>query len=231
MLTMSTPSAYYECMPELTVARVRKPRNQYHHGDLRRALLQEAVRTIADEGIERLTLREAGTRLGVSRTALYRHFSDKSALLAAVARDGFQRFRHDLIAAWSKAPGTARGFELMGDAYVRFAVDNPGHYQVMFGDYRHLCDKDPELHTDAVAAFQALLDALMSLQAAGLVRRDEPRVLAEYIWAIVHGISMLAINGQLGPAPTVSTHLNDLVRFSFLRMRTGIELEPHDTRR
>ena len=225
MLTMSTLRAYYEDMPESTVARVRKPRNRYHHGDLRRALVQEAVRTIADEGVDRLTLREAGTRLGVSRTALYRHFSDKSALLAAVARDGFQRFRHDLVAAWSKAPGTDRGFEMMGDAYVRFAVENPGHYQVMFGDYRHLCDKDPELHTDAVAAFQVLIDAIVSLQAAGLVRRDEPRILAEYIWAIVHGVSMLAINGQLGPARAVSEHLSDLLHLTFKRMRSGIEMK------
>ena len=222
---MSTFGAYYEDMPEATGASVRKPWNRYHHGDLRRALVQEAVRTIADEGVERLTLREAGTRLGVSRTALYRHFSDKSALLAAVARDGFQRFRHDLVAAWSKAPDTQRGLELMGGAYVRFAVEHPGHYQVMFGDYRHLCDKDPELHTDAVAAFQALLDALISLQTAGLVRRDEPRVLAEYIWAIVHGMSMLAINGQLGPSRAVSDHLSDLLHLTFKRMRSGIEVK------
>lgn len=216
---------YYGDMAESMALRVRKPRNRYHHGDLRRALVQEAVRTIADEGVERLTLREAGTRLGVSRTALYRHFSDKSALLAAVARDGFQRFRHDLVAAWSTAPGTRRGFELMGEAYVRFAVENPGHYQVMFGDYRHLCDKDPDLQTDAVAAFQALIDAIASLQRAGVVRRDDPRALAEYIWAIVHGIAMLAINGQLGPARGVSEHLTDLVHLAFKRMRSGIELK------
>ena len=205
--------------------RVRKPRNRYHHGDLRRALVQEAVRTIADEGVEQLTLREAGKRLGVSRTALYRHFSDKSTLLAAVARDGFQRFRHDLLEVWSPHAGTRRGFELMGEAYVRFAVDNPGHYQVMFGDYRHLCDKDPELATDAAAAFQVLIDALTSLQAAGLVRRDEPRLLAEFIWAIVHGIAMLAINGQLGQAQSAREQVNSLVHFALKRMRTGIDVE------
>src|SRR5688572_10252488 len=71
----------------------RKPVSRYHHGDLRPALLEEAVRTIRKDGVEALTLREAGRRLGVSRTALYRHFADKSALLAAVAREGFQRFR------------------------------------------------------------------------------------------------------------------------------------------
>ena len=63
----------------------RKPRDRYHHGDLRRALLDEALRTIQDDGVEGLTRRAIGVRLGVSRTALYRHFTDKRALLSAVA--------------------------------------------------------------------------------------------------------------------------------------------------
>ena len=63
----------------------RKPRDRYHHGDLRRALLDEALRTIQDDGVEALTLRTISVRLGVSRTALYRHFTDKRALLSAVA--------------------------------------------------------------------------------------------------------------------------------------------------
>src|SRR6187399_2350058 len=105
----------------------RKPRSRYHHGDLRRALLIEAVRTIGDEGVPGLTLREVGQRLGVSRTALYRHFSDKSSLLAAVARDGFQRFAAELRQGWLEGEKTRRGLDLMGVAYVRFAVANPSH--------------------------------------------------------------------------------------------------------
>ena len=183
------------------------------------------MRTIAEQGVDALTLRHVGQRLGVSRTALYRHFSDKSALLAAVARDGFHRFRNDLQEAWVKGGGTRRGFELMGVAYVRFALANPAHYRVMFGDYRHFCDKDPELAAEAQAAFQVLVDALTSLQAAGLVHRDEPRTLATFIWAIVHGIAMLAINGQLGPEPTASAELAGLVDFALMRMRTGIAID------
>ena len=212
-------------------ARVRKPRSRYHHGDLRRALLQEAVRTIAEEGVERLTLREAGTRLGVSRTALYRHFSDKASLLAAVARDGFQRFRLDLVDAWAVAPDSHRGLALMGEAYVRFAVANPGHYRVMFGDFRHLCGKDPELEADAGAAFRVLAAALTSLQKSGLVRKDDTRQLSEFVWSIVHGIAMLAISGQLGPDPVASGELDGLVHLAIRRMRTGIDVERTSARR
>ena len=211
--------------------RVRKPRSRYHHGDLRRALLQEAVRTIAEDGVERLTLREAGTRLGVSRTALYRHFSDKASLLAAVARDGFQRFRLDLVDAWAVAPDSHRGLVLMGEAYVRFAVANPGHYRVMFGDFRHLCGKDPELEADAGAAFRVLTTALTSLQKSGLVRKDDTRQLSEFVWSIVHGIAMLAISGQLGPDPVASGELDGLVHLAIRRMRTGIDVERKSARR
>src|ERR1041384_6768453 len=83
-----------------SAAAARKPRNRYHHGDLRRALLDEAVATIRAEGVEGLTLREIGARLGVSRTALYRHFADKEALLEAVATEGFRILRERLVAGW-----------------------------------------------------------------------------------------------------------------------------------
>src|SRR5436189_6357013 len=116
-----------------THLRRRKPRVPYHHGDLRRALLVEAARTIRAEGIEAVTLRAVGARLGVSRTALYRHFADKSALLNAVAEDGFRGLSEALESAWTAAGGGVPGFEAMGHAYVRFALDNPSHYRVMFG--------------------------------------------------------------------------------------------------
>ena len=88
----------------------RRP-DRYHHGDLRRALLLEAVRTISAEGAAALTLRGVGDRLGVSRTALYRHFADKQALLDEVAAEGFRMLRTALRAAW--APGGRRGFDAM----------------------------------------------------------------------------------------------------------------------
>ena len=107
----------------------------YHHGNLRRALLDEALATIRAEGVEGLTLREIGARLGVSRTALYRHFADKRALLAAVATEGFRTLRQQLVTAWEEGGRGRAAFEAMGVAYVRFAVANPAHYRVMFGGF------------------------------------------------------------------------------------------------
>ena len=203
--------------------RIRKPAGHYHHGDLGRALVDEAARTIRDRGIDRLTLRAVGARLGVSRTALYRHFADKSALLAAVAREGFQTFRVELLEAWETAGRGPAGFRAMGAAYVRFALTSPSHYRVMFGGFRDLCERDPRLAADGAAAFQVLVDALVFLQRAGLTGRESPQVIAPFIWATVHGVAMLAIDGQLGPDPAVA---DALTKLTIERLATGIGLDP-----
>src|SRR5215207_8973688 len=155
---MSTSSARLGPMAPPALRHTRKPADRYHHGDLRRALIQEAVRTIQLEGIEEVTLRAVGKRLGVSRTALYRHFSDKQALLAAVGREGFITLRDALTDAWERHGRGRPGFEAMGIAYVRFAVTHPSHYRVMFGRFLESCGKDAEFMAAARSAFQVLVD-------------------------------------------------------------------------
>lgn len=194
----------------------RKRADRYHHGDLSRSLLREALRTIQKDGVAALTMRAVATKLGVSRTAMYRHFADKSALLAAVATEGFRMLRLQTREAWDARGGGRAGLEAMGDAYVRFAVEHPSHYRVMFGGHVRNAAADSELAKEGAGAFQVLVDALVSQQEQGLVRRDNPLALAQYIWANVHGIAMLAIDGQL-KQPT-----EDVIRFANERMRTGI---------
>jgi AcrR family transcriptional regulator len=202
--------------------RPRKKRTgHYHHGDLRRALLEEALRTIQSQGVEQLTLRAVGEKLGVSRTALYRHFSDKQALLAAVGREGFRMLRLALTAAWEQHGRGRPGFEAMGLAYVQFAVEHPSHYRVMFGGFVESCSKDAEFVQEATAAFQVLVDSLVEQQQAGLVRPDDPVLLARFIWSIVHGIAMLAIDGQLRG---VDEHGETLNRYAVERIRDAIHV-------
>ena len=207
-------------MATTSTPRPRKKRaGQYHHGDLRRALLEEAVRTIQAGGIGQLTLRAVGDSLGVSRTALYRHFSDKQALLAAVGREGFRLLRLALTSAWDRHGHGRKGFEAMGLAYVRFAVAHPSHYRVMFGGFIESCAKDAEFVQEAEAAFQVLVDSLVEQQRTGLVRRDDPLLLARFIWSVVHGIAMLAIDGQLRGADDRGETLN---QYAMRRVRDAI---------
>jgi AcrR family transcriptional regulator len=200
----------------------RKRPGRYHHGDLRHALLQEAVRVIQAHGVQMLTLRAAGERLGVSRTALYRHFADKAALLEAVAAEGFRTLRTELLAAWGG--GGREPFEAMGMAYVRFAVAHPSHYRVMFGGFLG-AHRDPALVAEGTGAFQALVDAIVALQHSGEMRQDDPMQMARFIWALVHGIAMLAIDGQIEHQ---GAQVEDVARFALATIRTGIE--PDDRR-
>jgi AcrR family transcriptional regulator len=197
----------------------RKRAGQYHHGDLRRALIDQALATIDKVGGAGLTLRAVGSALGVSRTALYRHFSDKQALMAAVAREGFRLLRLALVEAWERHGRGRAGFDAMGEAYLRFAVSHPSHYRAMFGRFVESGARDPELIDEANAAFQALVDALVDQQREGLVRADDPVTLARFVWSVTHGIAMLVIDGQLQDCDDSGVAL---ARYAADRVRAGI---------
>jgi AcrR family transcriptional regulator len=186
---------------------VKKPvpkakKRAYHHGDLERALVETAVQVIQDEGVQALTLRGVGARLGVSRTALYRHFDDKQALLARVAAEGFKRFHEALSAA--KAAAAARRADplpAMAAAYMHFALSHPSHYQTMFSGVLTDWTRYPELVRHGEAAFNVLLDTIRSEQQRGRIGRGDPLDLAEITWALSHGLATLGMAGQLQRTP------------------------------
>jgi len=178
----------------------KKPAKPYHHGDLRRALLDEALRTIQTQGVEHLTLRTVGARLGVSRSALYRHFADKQSLLATVGKEGFGKLRQALADAWEGNGHGRCGFDALHRAYLKFAVAYPSHYRVMFGGFIESAAKDDHFMAEARGAFQVLVNALVEQQNAGDIRRDDPVLMARFVWALVHGTALVFIDGQL-PEP------------------------------
>jgi len=194
----------------------KKPKGSYHHPDLETALVDAALRTIAEKGVEALTLRGVGARLGVSRTALYRHFQDRTALVARVALEGFRKFGAALREAVDRARAAGLDpMEEMGIAYIRFAIANQSHYKTMFGavagDWRRFKD----LVTEADAAFAVLENTIIEQQRAGVLVEADPESLAAVVWAHVHGIASLVIAGHLPAA-----HVEDLERMSW---RTFVE--------
>lgn len=192
----------------------RKPKGSYHHPDLEHALIAAAIRTIREQGIDALTLRGIGSELGVSRTAIYRHFEDKSALLARVALEGFRMFRQALQSAADRA--RARGadpIEEMGSAYVRFALANQSHYETMFSGAFRSRDRYPDLSREAGGAFDVLLSTVIDEQSACRISPSlDSMQLAHILWASVHGIATLGMAGHFDAHDGSPAKLEELSR-------------------
>jgi AcrR family transcriptional regulator len=171
------------------------PRRPYHHGNLREALLQGALRVIAELGPAAFTLREVARRAGVSHNAPYRHFRDKDALLAAVAAEGFRELTRTMREAGERRSNALDKLKQSGLAYVAFALRRPEHFTVMF-DAPVCSSKDPEYVQAAKEAFDTLVDYIRNCQEQGQLPdgNTEERVL--YAWSLVHGIAKLAVAGR-----------------------------------
>ena len=185
----------------------------YHHGDLRAALLDEAAAMIAEGGAASVTMRALGRRLGVSRAAAYRHFEDKTALLVAVATAGFGRLRDRLQAVDAGAPrSSVERIRRMGEEYVRFALENPAHYRLMYGR-EGLGRRDvPELREAGNALFEQLVDVIQAYQDSGKIKRQDPRAQAYVAWSAVHGLASLLIDGQILTAADVDGLIRQTTR-------------------
>jgi len=170
----------------------------YHHGDLRAALIAEAAAMIAGDGVASVTMRAIGQRLGVSRAASYRHFEDKAALLVAVAATGFDSLTGRLQAAAASAPRSSlERLRRLGEEYVRFALENPAHYRLMYGKEALTRQDVPELREAANALFEQMVDVIRAHQQGGMIKRQDPRAQAYVAWSAVHGLASLWIEGQI----------------------------------
>jgi AcrR family transcriptional regulator len=184
----------------------------YHHGDLRRALIDSSLEIIATAGARALTLREAARRAGVSHTAPYRHFSRKEALLAAVAEEGFRDLTAAMLERMDKAADDPlRRYQESGIGYVLFAVGHPAHFRVMFGSDLADLAAYPDLQEAGWASYRVLTDAIEACQRAGLVRAVAVQDLALTSWSLVHGLAMLLVDRQLEPWAAEAENLARLV--------------------
>ena len=167
----------------------------YHHGDLRAALVQAGLRLLEERQGDEVGLREVARAVGVSATAVYRHFPDKAALLRALSAEGLARLAKAQQAAFDAAGGGKAGFIATGRAYVRFALANPALFRLIFSNPPEQAlltgarDQVPE-------AFRMLRD-----NAAFMLPPDAPGAAVDRAaleaWAQVHGLAVLILDGQL----------------------------------
>jgi AcrR family transcriptional regulator len=168
----------------MSTSRRRPRKGAYHHANLRPALLAAARRLLERGGPEALSLREVARRAGVSHSAPYRHFADRAALLAALAAEGFAELS-ERIAAAAREAGGAKRLGPMGAAYVRFALDRPALFRLMFGG--HVRGTNHPALAEAAKGAYALLTA-------------EAGPSAVKAWALVHGLAHLLLDRQIASA-------------------------------
>lgn len=171
----------------------RKP---YHHGDLRRAILDAARELVRRDGAHRVSLRAIARQAGVSPAAPYHHFADRDAILAAVAASGFDSLGRAMLesAAQSEEDDPFESLQRAGVAYVRFAAENPELYRLMFSGLLNDRSAYPDLHRAAEAAFDVLQELLGATRSGST---GTPRSVAVATWSTVHGLAMLLIDGLL----------------------------------
>jgi AcrR family transcriptional regulator len=198
---------------------VKTTRGAYHHGSLRKALLDAAEALTAERGVDRFSLREAARRAGVSPAAPAHHFGDARGLLTALATEAFRSFADALAEAARAGEGRQARMTAQGRAYVRFALDHRARFDLM---WRYaLIDRDDPVYAEEAQRAFLLLDQTVRGPGAPPPTGPTDPVLAPSIaaWAIVHGFARLALDGAFGTGddaaeaaaqallPAVLTHL------------------------
>lgn len=162
---------------------------RYHHGDLRAALLRAGLALISTRETDELSLREVAREVGVSANSVYRHFPDKQALMSALAEEGLSRLGAAQKAAAEASGGGPSGFAATGKAYVKFAIENPALFRMIFANagYRGNGLDGPNQPAQQLRANAAAVTADSA----------EAHALALRAWSLVHGLAMLILDGQL----------------------------------
>jgi AcrR family transcriptional regulator len=183
-------------------------KQQYHHGDLKQALLDETARILNEEGEQALSLRNLAANLGVSRTAPYNHFKNKESLLAAVAEEGFRRFNLAMknTRAKHRESDSKTATIAVVKAYVDFARKNQAYYDLMYGGQPWRGGKPAKsLSSAARGTLRSDVERLQRGQARGIFAKDLDALrFAQVYWGTLHGISRLLLDGVFTDSTSVS---------------------------
>jgi AcrR family transcriptional regulator len=179
------------------VSAARRRARTYHHGDLRSVVLDEVRRIIREQGVSVVSIREVARRARVSHAAPSHHFGNKAGLLTAFAIQGY-----DLLADTVKAAIAETGaatppdvFAVMGQSYVRFALDNPEHFGIMFpGELVN--ESDPEYVRATNRCYGPLMEVVTKGSAQGSLSADA-KLVATAAWSLVHGLASLLLSGRI----------------------------------
>jgi AcrR family transcriptional regulator len=178
--------------------RSARGRRGYHHGNLRRALIDAAIELAEERGAENVSVREAARRAGVSPGAPFRHFADRTALMTAVAEETTKRLVAEVEAALAAAPADdpLERYRAIGDAYLRWASENPTHFAIV--SQRGLIDYagSPSLGPDNDGLQAKMNELLREAERRGELRTDRLRLVQVASRALVYGLARMQIDGH-----------------------------------
>jgi AcrR family transcriptional regulator len=202
----------------------------YHHGDLRRALIDAALALVTEEQDWEFSLREVARRADVSHNAPYNHFSDKTDLLSAVAAVGFERLRDGILAAVAETDAADTALIKGGRAYVRLGTKNPALYRLMFGPAltdSHSGEQRPLARETGMQSRAVLEDIIRRGAQSGVlaISADSKRDIALAAlssWAMVHGLTMLIIDRLAGPGAPTREMIDRIIRIHVEGLRHGL---------
>ena len=193
----------------------------YHHGDLRAALVHAAMELLEEGGETDLSLRAVARRAGVSPAAPYRHYADREALVSTVAAVGYRELAERLAAA-HPSPSTPEQLASVAIAYVQFALERPALFRIMFTES---CDRDNRERVAATAAVSQYVRAI--------VQRTFPQAdaeaLATAIWALVHGLAFLHLDGKLDASTPAA--VAERITAAIYALLTATNIGPGDSDR
>jgi AcrR family transcriptional regulator len=187
----------------------------YHHGDLKNALIEAGAKILSEEGAAALTLRKVARQAGVSHSAPYAHFADKQALIAAISTEGFKKLYAKTAAVIEAHVGNPLQQLIEAAwAYIEFSINNPSYFRIMFSSVLEKEKDYPEFVEISQQTFAQVVEIVAACQKAGILRPAPDDLMAVAVWGHVHGIISLALEGQISHTITDRFSLRDILLFT-----------------
>ena len=204
------------------------PEKNYHHGDLKNALLKAGIEILAKEGTGGLSLRKVARKAGVSHAAPYAHYADKQALIAAISTEGYRRLYERIQAAVSLHSGDPLKVLVETSwAYVQFALDEPDHFRITLSGVVEKEKDYPAFVEISNRNFDSVVGIVRQCQEAGILEAGPADLVAVSIWSLVHGFASLLLESQISHTMLDRMSHREMLIF-LLNQVTRTRIEPQD---
>ena len=210
--------------PKTRSPKPARRRTSYHHGRLRQALIEEALRMVKESGVESVSVRDVARRAGVSSGAPFRHFATRTALMTAVAEQAMGRFRDEIVRALAEAQSDdpLDRFRALGTAYMRWVLRNPEHFEVISNRALIDFDRSESLRRDNDEIRSLMEQLLAEAHRRSPLRSDNVKAISFAARALAYGVARMFIDGHLPQWGIPESKAEDAFKSAFDLFTDGI---------